>query len=169
LETAYEELQSSNEELQSTNEELETMNEELQSTNEDLGSINEELRSRGTELNDLNRFLRSVSSLGGGVAVVDYQLRIKVWNHRAEDLWGVRSEEAVDQRFTDVDIGLEVDKVIPMIADTFKRKDEPAQLTMPATNRRGRRIQVRITATPLFEPEQKVAQGVILLMEEVGD
>ena len=170
LQSTVEELETTNEELQSTNEELETMNEELQSTNEELGSINEELRSRGTQLNDLNRFLRSVfASLGGGVAVVDYQLRIKVWNHRAEDLWGVRSEEAVDQRFTDLDIGLDVDKVKPLIIDTFKRNGEPNQMTMPAINRRGRRIQVRITATPLIEPEQKQAQGVILLMEEVGD
>ena len=170
LQSTVEELETTNEELQSTNEELETMNEELQSTNEELGTINEELRNRGTQLNDLNRFLRSVfASLGGGVAVVDHQLRVKVWNHRAEDLWGVRSEEAVDQRFTDLDIGLPVEKVKPLIVDTFKHNGESAHLTMPATNRRGRRIQVRITATPLIEPEQKVPQGVILMMEEVGD
>ena len=170
LQSTVEELETTNEELQSTNEELKTMNEELQSTNEELGTINEELRNRGTQLNDLNRFLRSVfASLGGGVAVVDHQLRIKVWNHRAEDLWGVRWEQAVDQRFTDLDIGLEVDKVKPLIVDTFKHNRESAHLTMPATNRRGRSIQVRITATPLIEPEQKVAQGVILMMEEVGD
>jgi two-component system CheB/CheR fusion protein len=146
------------------------MNEELQSTNEELGSINEELRSRGTQLTDLNRFLRSVfASLGGGVAVVDHQLRITVWNHRAEDLWGVRSEEAVDQRFTDLDIGLPVEEVKPLITDTFKGNGESAQLTLPATNRRGKTIDVRITATPLIEPEQKQTQGVILLMEEVAE
>ena len=170
LQSTVEELETTNEELQSTNEELETLIEELQSTNEELGSINEELRNRGTQLNDLNRFLRSVfASLGGGVAVVDHQLRVKVWNPRAEDLWGVRSEEVIDQRFTDLDIGLPVEKVKPLITDTFKRNGETSQLTMPATNRRGRRIQVRITATPLIEPEQKQAQGVILMMEEVGD
>ena len=170
LQSTVEELETTNEELQSTNEELETMNEELQSTNEELGSINEELRHRGTQLNDLNRFLRSVfASLGGGVAVVDQQLRVKVWNHRAEDLWGVRSEEAVDQRFGDLDIGLPVDKVKPLIADTFKRNGESAHVTLPATNRRGRQIQVRITATPLIEPDQKTPQGVILLMEEVSE
>ena len=169
LQSTVEELETTNEELQSTNEELETMNEELQSTNEELGSINEELRSRGTQLTDLNRFLRSVfASLGGGVAVVDHQLRIKVWNHRAEDLWGVRSEEAVDQRFTDLDIGLPVEKVKPLITETFKGDGESSQLTLPATNRRGKTIEVRITVTPLIEPEQKQTQGVILLMEEVA-
>jgi two-component system, chemotaxis family, CheB/CheR fusion protein len=170
LQSTVEELETTNEELQSTNEELETMNEELQSTNEELGSINDELRQRGTQLTDLNRFLRSVfASLGGGVAVVDHQLRIKVWNHRAEDLWGVRSEEAIDQRFTDLDIGLPVEKVKPLITDTFKGNGESAQLTLPATNRRGKSIDVRITATPLIEPEQKQAEGVILLMEEVTE
>ena len=169
LQSTVEELETTNEELQSTNEELETMNEELQSTNEELGSINDELRNRGTQLNDLNRFLRSVfASLGGGVAVVDQQLRVKVWNHRAEDLWGVRSEEVVDQRFTDLDIGLPVEKVKPLITDTFKRDGHPAQLIVPAINRRGKKIQVRITATPLVEPDHKLAQGVILMMEEAG-
>ena len=169
LQSTVEELETTNEELQSTNEELETMNEELQSTNEELGSINEELRHRGTQLTDLNRFLRSVfASLGGGVAVVDQQMRVKVWNHRAEDLWGVRSDEAVDQRLGDLDIGLPIDKVKPLIADTFKRNGESAHVTLPATNRRGRKIEVRITATPLIEPDQKQAQGVILMMEEVG-
>ncbi|HJQ10371.1 MAG TPA: CheR family methyltransferase [Gemmatimonadaceae bacterium] len=170
LQSTVEELETTNEELQSTNEELETMNEELQSTNEELGSINDELRNRGSQLDDLNRFLRSVfASLGGGVAVVDHQMRVKVWNHRAEDLWGVRSEEAVDQRFTDLDIGLPVDKVKPLIADTFKRNNGSTQLTLPAVNRRGKKIQVRITGTPLIEPDQKQAQGVILLMEEVAE
>ena len=170
LQSTVEELETTNEELQSTNEELETMNEELQSTNEELGSINDELRNRGAQLNDLNRFLRSVfASLGGGVAVVDHQMRIKVWNHRAEDLWGVRSEEAVDRRFTDLDIGLPVEKVKPLIADTFKRNGESAQLTLSAVNRRGKKIQVRIVGTPLIEPDQKQAQGVILMMEEVTE
>ena len=167
LQSAVEELETTNEELQSTNEELETMNEELQSTNEELGAINDQLRNRGAELNDLNRFLRSVfASLGGGVAVVDHDLRIKVWNHRAEDLWGVRPDEAVDKRFTDLDIGLPVEAVKPLVDNVFRRNGGPSQLALAATNRRGKRIQVTVTATPLIEPDHNEAQGVILFMEE---
>ena len=74
LETAYEKLQSTNEELetaneelQSTNEELETMNEELQSTNEELETTNTELRMHRDELNHANAFLASI--LGGWSSV----------------------------------------------------------------------------------------------------
>jgi two-component system, chemotaxis family, CheB/CheR fusion protein len=91
LQSTVEELETTNEELQSTNEELETMNEELQSTNEELTTINDELRRRSDELNDVNDFMEAVlASLRGGVAVLDSELRIEVWNERAFDLWGVR-------------------------------------------------------------------------------
>lgn len=66
LETAYEELQSTNlqlettnDELQSTVEELETTNETLQSTNEELATMNEELQSTNEEL--------QTRTLNGGV------------------------------------------------------------------------------------------------------
>ncbi|MFL5483459.1 MAG: CheR family methyltransferase [Gemmatimonadaceae bacterium] len=169
LQSAVEELETTNEELHSTNEELETMNEELQSTNEELGTINDQLRSRGAELNDLNRFLRSVfASLGGGVAVVDHDMRIRVWNHRAEDLWGVRPDEAVEKRFSDLDIGLPAADVKPLVDNVFKRNGGPSQLTIGATNRRGRKIQVSVTATPLIEPGHDDPKGVILFMEEIS-
>ena len=107
LQSANEELQTTNEELQSTNEELETMNEELQSTNEELETLNDELRERTGELNQVNDFLESIlTSLGLGVAVLDAQQRVQIWNHRAEDLWGLRSEEALDNHFLSLDIGL---------------------------------------------------------------
>ena len=73
------------------------MNEELQSTNEELETINDELRDRTGELNEVNEFLEAIlTSLGLGVAVVDRQQRVQVWNHRAEDLWGVRPDEAIE-------------------------------------------------------------------------
>src|SRR5205085_5394682 len=87
--------------------ELETMNEELQSTNEELETINDELRERTAELNRVNDFLESIlTSLGLGVAVLDSHQRVQVWNRRAEDLWGLRPVEAVDNHFLSLDIGL---------------------------------------------------------------
>jgi two-component system, chemotaxis family, CheB/CheR fusion protein len=105
LERAYEELQSlneeletTNEELQSTNEELETMNEELQSTNDELQTINDELRGRTEELDQTNSFLGSVlRSLGNAVIVLNDDLKVRVWSPGAEDLWGLRPEEAQDK------------------------------------------------------------------------
>src|SRR5678816_190052 len=60
LQSSVEELETTNEELQSTNEELETMNEELQSTNEELHAMNDDMRLRGDELNQLNSFLECI-------------------------------------------------------------------------------------------------------------
>lgn len=82
------------EELQSSNEELETMNEELQSTNEELNAVNEELRQRTDELNKTNAFLQSIlAGMRSGAVVVNQNLNILVWNHRAGDLWGLRGDE----------------------------------------------------------------------------
>ena len=110
LQSTVEELETTNEELQSTNEELETMNEELQSTNDELQTINDELRERTAELDDANAFLEAIlTSLRAGVAVVDRDLQVQVWNQRAEDLWGLRRDEAVGQHFLNLDIGLPTD------------------------------------------------------------
>jgi len=107
LETTNEELQSSNEELETTNEELETMNEELQSTNEELHTVNEELRQRTDEVNRANAFLQSiVSSLRSGAVVIDQHFNILVWNHRAEDLWGLKETEVKSHSLVSLDIGL---------------------------------------------------------------
>jgi two-component system CheB/CheR fusion protein len=87
LQATVEELETTNEELQSTNEELETMNEELQSTNDELQAINDELRDRTSELDQANRFLETIlTGLRAGVTVLDADMRVLVWNRRAEDL-----------------------------------------------------------------------------------
>lgn len=109
LQSTVEELETTNEELQSTNEELETMSEELQSTNEELQTINEELRQRTNDLNQTNAFLQSIlTSLRAAVVVLDLNFTALIWNHRAEDLWGLRSDEVQGQSFFNLDIGLPV-------------------------------------------------------------
>lgn len=63
------------------------MNEELQSTNDELQSINDQLGISTSQLGEANVFLETVlTSLQAGVAVVDPDLRIRMWNRRAEDL-----------------------------------------------------------------------------------
>src|SRR5262249_53325314 len=112
LQSTVEELETTNEELQSTNEELETMNEELQSTNEELQTINEELRRRTDELNQVNGFLESIlTNLRVGVVVVDRNLQIQIWSRRAEDMWGLRADEAQNKNFLNLDIGLPVESL----------------------------------------------------------
>jgi two-component system, chemotaxis family, CheB/CheR fusion protein len=165
LQSTVEELQTTNEELQATNDEHETMNEELQSTNQELQTVNEELRGRTEELNHANAFLRSIlASLRGAVAVVDRDLNVLMWNPKAEDLWGVRFDEVEGRSFLRLDIGLPTGRLLESIRAAF-RGSHPEELTVEATNRRGRPMQCRVTCTGLRGPGEGDVQGALILME----
>src|SRR4029453_17244509 len=167
LQSSNEELETTNEELQSTNEELETMNEELQSTNEELQTVNEELRQRTDELNHANSFLESVlASLPGGAAVIDPNYNVLMWNQRAEDLWGLRGDEVRGRSFLGLDIGLPVAELRPLVRACLAGEANSRDITVDATNRRGKRIRCRVVCTPLISPARK-REGVILTMDEV--
>ncbi|MDF1506362.1 PAS domain-containing protein, partial [Roseisolibacter sp. H3M3-2] len=167
LHSTVEELETTNEELQSTNEELETMNEELQSTNEELQTINDELRVRSDELNQANAFLESVfTSLRAGVAVLDRGLRVLVWNRQAEELWGVRHEEAEHAHFLNLDIGLPVAQLAQPIRACLAGDLPGHDGVLPATNRRGRAIACHVRVFPLVSRTREEPHGVIVLMEE---
>lgn len=170
LQSSNEELETTNEELQSTNEELETMNEELQSTNEELQTVNDELQRRSEELNQSNAFLECIlKSLKGGVVVVDRDLRVQIWNHKAEDLWGVRTEEALGQNFLNLDIGLPVEQLRQPIRTCLSGDFSNSQeVLLEAVNRRGKSIQCRVSCTSLIGTQGHI-QGAILLMEERGE
>jgi two-component system CheB/CheR fusion protein len=165
LQSTNEELETTNEELQSTNEELETMNEELQSTNEELETINDELRTRTNELNEVNAFLETIlSSMGAAVAVLDAKQTVQIWNGNAEDLWGVRADEAIGQHFLSLDMGLPVDELRPTIRAALQGVDGHGEITLDATNRRGKAIRCSVVTMPLVVGPDEVS-GVILLME----
>ena len=165
LQSTVEELETTNEELQSTNEELETMNEELQSTNEELQTINEELRERSDDLNSANGFLESVlTGVRAGVVVVDRELHVIAWNHRAEDLWGLRGDEVKGQNFLNLDIGLPMGELRAAMRACLSGESEYGETVVGATNRRGRAISCRVTCTPLGSGRD--VRGVILMMDE---
>jgi len=166
LQSTVEELETTNEELQSTNEELETMNEELQSTNDELQSINDQLRESTAQLDDSNAFLQTVlTSLRAGVAVVNRELQVLVWTGPAENLWGLRRDEAIGQHFLNLDIGLPVDRLRPVLREVFVDGGGVHELRMPAVNRRGRNVVVRVTCTALNPNGAAVPSGAILVME----
>jgi two-component system CheB/CheR fusion protein len=166
LQSTNEELETTNEELQSTNEELETMNEELQSTNEELETINDELRTRTLELNEVNAFLETIlGSMGAAVAVLDGRQAVQIWNGNAEDLWGVRADEAVGQHFLALDIGLPVEHLRSAVREALQGVDGHGTMVLEATNRRGRQISCAVTTLPLVVRSDDVS-GVIILMEQ---
>ncbi|HEX6520639.1 MAG TPA: CheR family methyltransferase [Streptosporangiaceae bacterium] len=174
LERAYEELQSlneeletTNEELQSTNEELETMNEELQSTNDELQVINEELRGRTEELDQTNGFLGSVlRSLGSAVIVLTDELRVRVWSPGAQDLWGLRPEEAESREFLALDIGLPAPDFGPWLRRVLRQPDAGTSAhKMTAVNRRGKTVELQVAASPMHTEEGAIS-GMILVIDQ---
>jgi two-component system CheB/CheR fusion protein len=167
LQSTVEELETTNEELQSTNEELETMNEELQSTNEELQTINEELRQRSDELNNVNAFLESIlTSLRGGVTVVDADLKVLVWNENADELWGLRADEVVGHHFLNLDIGLPVERLKQPLRECLAGQRQFTEMQLDATNRRGKTIRCRVTCSPLLGPNHAI-RGAIVMMEDL--
>lgn len=166
LQSTVEELETTNEELQSTNEELETMNEELQSTNEELQTINKELRQRSEELNRVNSFLESIlTSLRGGVAVLSPDLHILIWNRKAEDLWGLRSDEVFARHLMSLDIGLPLEPLRQPLRAILTGNSDYYEVILDAINRRGKAMKCQVICTPLLRTGLDI-QGVILLMEE---
>ncbi|ADJ45910.1 chemotaxis protein methyltransferase CheR [Amycolatopsis mediterranei S699] len=166
LQSTVEELETTNEELQSTNEELETMNEELQSTNDELQTINDALRERSLDLDEVNEFLESVlTSIHAGIIVIDSEMRIKAWNRGAEDLWGVRREEAEGTHLLNLDIGLPVADLRPVVREALADPGYYAEQTFEAVNRRGRTTVVRLLCGALRSSNGE-SHGALLMMEE---
>jgi two-component system, chemotaxis family, CheB/CheR fusion protein len=166
LQSSIEELETTNEELQSTNEELETTNEELQSGNEELETMNDEMRMRTADLDEAQAFLEGVlASVAAGVVVLDSSLRVRSWSKGAEDLWGLRTDEARDRSFFDLDFGLPTADLQDKIKDCLEsgRRQDPVQL--PAINRIGRSITCTVACSPL--KSNGGGEGVVLMMEEV--
>jgi two-component system CheB/CheR fusion protein len=165
LQSTIEELETTNEELQSTNEELETMNEELQSTNDELHTVNEEVRIRGDEVDELNRFLSAIlTSFGGGVIVVGFDRRVRLWNTRAEDLWGLREAEVRGVDFMELDSGLPVKEVGPPLDACLAREIDSAEFSVDAINRRGRHIRCQVSVNPLHGEDGE--RGAIIVMTD---
>jgi two-component system, chemotaxis family, CheB/CheR fusion protein len=145
------------------------MNEEMQATNEELQTINDELGQRTTELNQLNAFLESIwAGLEGAVAVLDADLRVLVWNHGSEDLWGVRQEEVQGQHFLNLDIGLPVEKVRPALRAAMSGDNGTRSTVIQATNRRGRTVTCRVSCSPLLDSDKNLRGVIVVVADEPG-
>ncbi|MEN2421820.1 CheR family methyltransferase [Streptomyces rimosus] len=162
LQSSIEELETTNEELQSTNEELETTNEELQSGNEELETMNEEMRTRTEELDEARAFLEGVvTSIAAGVVVLDKDLKVKSWNRGAMDMWGLRSDEVIDEPFFSLDFGLPTEMLRPAVEKCLESGKRTAPSRISAVNRIGRPI----TCNVLCSPFDRHNGGVVLLLE----
>src|SRR6266536_6104268 len=92
---------------------------------------------RGVELDDVNEFLDAVlTSVKSGIVIVDMEMRVRVWNRRADDLWGLRRDEAVGQHLLNLDIGLPVADLRPTIRAALQDVHFEEITVMEAVNRR---------------------------------
>jgi two-component system, chemotaxis family, CheB/CheR fusion protein len=165
LQSTVEELETTNEELQSTNEALDTMNEELRSTNDEMRVVNNELHSRTADADDANAFVETVlTSLGAGVAVVDRDLYVRIWNRRAVDLWGLQQDEVVGKHFLTLDIGMPTDQLRRMILGVLHGATLGQPTQVSAVNQRGRTVEIRVVGTPSGRNNDGIA-GAMLLMD----
>ena len=166
LQSTIEELETTNEELQSANEELETMNEELQSTNEELRAMNDQVQQRSEELRLVNTHLHAIlGGLRAAVVVLGPKLEVEVWSDKAQELWGLRSDEVQGRPFLGLDIGLPVAALQEPMRQCLDGSPQGVEVTLDGVNRRGRTVRCRVTCTPL-NGVAPGAPGVILLMEE---
>jgi len=107
-----------------------------------------------------------LSSMHTGVAVVDADMRLLAWNSRAEDLWGVRADEAVGEHLMNLDIGLPVEQLRgPVRAQLTDEAVDPQVLLLDAVNRRGRSVQVRVTLTDIRDLATPAAMIVMEVVE----
>jgi two-component system CheB/CheR fusion protein len=117
----------------------------------------------------VNVFLRGIlASIPAGVAVLGRALDVQAWNHRCEDLWGLRADKVAGKRFVDLDIGLPVQALRAPIELALAGKDGESPVTLQATNRRGRDIHCTVTCMPLNAADAEVV-GVIVMMDAQGD
>jgi two-component system CheB/CheR fusion protein len=162
LQSTVEELETTNEELQSTNEELETMNEELSASNEELHAVNEEARERNAELDRVNAYVESiVARLDASLVVVDQSLTVRLWNGRSPDMWGLSADEAVGQRFGDLDVGFDTELVEPAMRRCIS-DDASVSLTVPV--RRGSVTQDGLVMLSPLRSAAGTVDGVVVLM-----
>ena len=168
LQSTNEELETTNEELQSTNEELETMNEELRSINEELEAANEELHRRSEENASSRRYVYAVlGSLGGGVAVLDAELKVLSWNRWNENAWGLRAEEVVGRNFLALDFGFPAKALEGRLHRVLAGEDHAASV-VTAVDRRGKPMRCRVSVSPLLY-EERAPRGVVVVTQDVTE
>jgi two-component system CheB/CheR fusion protein len=148
------------------------MNEELQSTNDELQEINDALRLRTDELDAANSFLGAVlRSLGSAVVVVDQELRVQVWGPGADEMWGIRPDEAKGHQLLTLDIGLPVREITPLLKRMLGGQERGTRrVNLPAVNRRGRAVQLEVECCLLLgEDGDHQAKGAILVMNQATE
>jgi two-component system CheB/CheR fusion protein len=78
-------------------------------------------------------------------------------------MWGLRPDEAVGEHLLNLEIGLPTAELRPLVRRTLAGDSAALEIHIPAINRRGRQVKVRVVCTALLADGQST--GAILLME----
>jgi two-component system CheB/CheR fusion protein len=165
LRSSIEEFATANEELRRANAELESMNDELRSANEQLQALAGGLRDRAGQNEQVVAFLES-ALLGRrrGLVVVDRDLVVRVWNERAESMWGPPRVEAQGRHVLDLDVGLPLEALREALRGVLAGECELVRAEGRARNRLGEPVSCVVSCTPL-----RLAGAVVCGAVLVGD
>ena len=105
-----------------------------------------------------------LTSVRAGIAVLNVDMGVMIWNRKAEDLWGLREEDVQGRNFLTLDIGLPVEQLNRALMRVSEAETDLTETTLQARDRRGKEITVKVTCSPLFARDKKV-NGIITLME----
>jgi two-component system CheB/CheR fusion protein len=103
--------------------------------------------------------LRGIDS---GLIVLDEAGCVHSWNRWSENAWGLREEEVLGHKFGELDIGLPVKQLLPLVQSTLA-EHSPGETTLAARDRRGRTMLCRVRVSPLMNPDRSTQAAVILV------
>jgi len=103
------------------------------------------------------------------VIVLTEDLHVRVWSPGAEDLWGIRPEEAESRDVVSLDIGLPIAEIAPWLRGLLAGTGQagPSAVDLSALNRRGKTVKLRVTASPMRSEEGAIS-GLILVIDQTA-
>ena len=100
--------------------------------------------------------------------MVDRDLRVLVWNRPRRGPLGAARRRGGRQHLLNLDIGLPLEQLKPLLRDVLEGEQpgEVQEVVLPALNRRGRSLDVRVTATPLRRLGNGVTGAIIVVDQD---
>ena len=111
-----------------------------------------------------------IDNIREGLVMVDRHLKVKLWNHAAENLTGIRGPGMVGSEWlpSHIDLRDRFDKSIPdsacPIAESI-RNGEQVMLAATVTGRGGRRVAIDFHSIPVIGNDM-VVRGAVILMHD---
>jgi PAS domain S-box-containing protein len=147
-------------------EELPAVAEELDRARERQEALGAELARRGEELARSRALLSAIlNSLPSGVAVVDCDMRVQIWNDRAARMWALENENVLGRSILDLEIGLPTAGLEPALRACIEGGEGEHRVLVDAEDARGRKFRCQVTGTALRHDKPEL-YGAILLMTE---